>query len=94
MRNTGLQPKSITLGIYDARNGNKLGTYSTPAVPSNGELVTLVGAIESGAQIAPTPGMYHYVIRAETEFSGFLQHIVSNQRSGTTVDMTTVCALR
>jgi hypothetical protein len=83
---------TLTLGIYDARDGTKLGTYPVPSIPANSKLVLTVAAIEAGAQITPTAGMYHYVIKTEGVFTGFLQHLVNNQLVGVITDMTTVCA--
>jgi len=37
--------------------------------------------------------MGHYVIKVEGAFTGFLQHLVDNQKAGVTTDMSTVCAV-
>ncbi len=83
---------SVTLGIYDARNGTKLGTYAAASIPANSKLIVTVAAIEAGARITPAPDMFHYTIKPEGAFTGFLQHLVNNQQVGVITDMTTVCA--
>ena len=91
--NTGLTSQDVTLGICDARDGSQLGTYSTASIPVNGQAIVSVADLEAGAQITPTEGMFHYVIKAEGAFTGFLQHLVDNQQAGVVTDLTTTCAL-
>ena len=95
VNNTGTQASAVALGIYDARDGVKLGTYTTTAIPVGGAQTIAVANIESGIGRAPTPSMYHYVIKDEnpSPFTGFFQNLVNNLQSGVTTDMTTECAL-
>lgn len=83
---------SVSLGIYDARNGTKLGAYPVASIPANSKLVLTMAAIEAGANIRPTSDMFHYIIKPEGTFTGFLQHLVNNQLVGVITDMSTVCA--
>ncbi len=97
INNTGVTPvngPTMALGVYDARNGTKLGNYLIPNVPPNGSVVVPVSLIETQASVMPAEGMYHYVIKAETPFTGFLQHLVTNTTAGVVTDMTTACGLR
>lgn len=82
------------LSIYDARNGTKLGTYTAANIPPNGQVIVPVATIEAQNNLTPADGMYHYVIKADTPFTGFLQHLVNNVQVGVTTDMTTACGLR
>ena len=93
VNNTGGSASAFTLGIYDARNGAKLGTYTTPSIAANGRAAITVATIEAAANITPAEGAFHYNIRAEGGFSGFLQHLVDNQQAGVITDMTTACAI-
>ena len=94
VNNTGASASVAVLGIYDARNGKKIGTFTTASIPSRGLVLVTVASIESAAKISPISDMYHYVIKSEGAlFSGFLQHLVDNQKAGVITDMTTVCAL-
>ena len=93
INNTGTTATSVSLGIYDARNGTKLGTYTTASIPSHGLVIPTVASIEAAARITPTPGLGHYVIKAESAFTGFLQHFVFNAQVGVITDMTTACTL-
>ena len=100
INNTGTTATSVSLGIYDARNGTKLGTYTTASIPSHGLVIPTVASIEAAAQIygqaariTQTSGLGHYVIKAESAFTGFLQHFVHNAQVGVITDMTTACTL-
>src|SRR5262249_51503842 len=93
INNTGTGTGTFALGIYDARNGTKLGNYTTPAIAPNGRAVISVAAMEAAAGITPGDNTFHYTIKAENAFSGFMQHLVDNQYAGVTTDMSTVCAI-
>ena len=95
VNNTGTQAAAVALGVYDARDGVKVGTYTTTAIPVGGAQTIAVASIESGIGRAPTTNMFHYVIKDEnaSPFTGFFQNLVNNLQSGVTTDMTTECAL-
>ena len=38
-------------------------------------------------------GIFHYNIKIENSFGGFMQHVMNNQSVGVRTDMTTVCAI-
>jgi hypothetical protein len=92
VRNTAATAASATLGIYNANDGRKLGTYTTESISANGQVNVSVPEIEARVG-APQPDLYHYVIKIEGEFSGYLQHLVNNSRAGVTTDMTTTCTV-
>jgi hypothetical protein len=81
------------LGIFDARNGNRLGTYTTASVAPGARLIIPVAAIQTAIGYTPPSDVFHYVIRAEGAFNGFLQHLVTNSGAGVITDMTTMCQL-
>ena len=91
--NTGTSAAAATLTIADARNANQLFTYTTSAIPANGQQVVLVSDMEKAASFSPTAGMEHYVVTVGAQFTGYLQHLVDNQQINSFADMTTVCAL-
>lgn len=93
VNNTGSAAQSVTLGIYDAATGAKLGTYATASIPAGGDVVLAVTTIEASAGIHPTSSQYHYVVKAESAFTGFMQNLVNNTQAGVITDMTTACAL-
>ncbi len=82
------------LSLYDARNGTKLGTYTAANIAPNSQAVVPVAVFETQAGVTPGDGMYHYVIKADAPFTGFLQHLVLNTKAGVVTDMTTACGLR
>ncbi|MBX7198757.1 MAG: hypothetical protein K1X51_05225 [Rhodospirillaceae bacterium] len=77
---------SATFGVFDARDGTRLGAYTTPVIPRNGQLMIPAADIERGLAVrAPA-----YNIAVEGAFSGYLQHLAIN--AGVVADMTTACA--
>lgn len=77
---------AVTLGIFDARDGARLGAYTTPVIPRNGQLTIAAAELER-ALTARAPA---YTIAVESAFSGYLQHLTTN--AGVVADMTTACA--
>lgn len=92
VNNTGTQDAAVQLGIFDARNGTRLGSYTTATIKAGGAQAIMVSSMETAAT-SPGPGMYHYVIKAETPFTGFFEHLVDNQSTAVTTDMTNACAM-
>ena len=80
---------NVTLGLFDARDGARLGAYVTPAIPRNGQAVIAVADMERAAGITPNPARAYDVV-VESAFSGYLQHLVTSD--GVIADMTTACA--
>ncbi|MDX2143437.1 MAG: hypothetical protein SFV19_08785 [Rhodospirillaceae bacterium] len=95
VHNTGSGIASAALGIFDARNGTKLGTYNTAGIAAGGHAVVAVTTIEAGTSPAISPGsdIYHYVVKVEGSFSGYIQHLVNNKQAGVTSDMSAMCRL-
>lgn len=92
--NTATAAAPVQLGVFDATSGARLGTYATPPVAANGQLSIAVSTIEAGARITPAAGAYHYIVKAEAPFTGYLQHLVESKLAGVTSDLSTVCPLR
>jgi hypothetical protein len=84
---------TASLGVYDARNGTKLGTYTTPSIAANGQAIIPITAVEAQIGVTPNASQFHYVIKAEGTFNGFLQHLVDNKSVGVITDMTAMCQL-
>ena len=77
---------AVTLGVFDAGDGRRLGAFTTPVIPRNGQLMIAGSEIERGLSTrAPA-----YDIAVESAFSGYLQHLVT--AAGVVADMTTACA--
>ncbi len=91
--NTGTAAATATLGIYDALDGQKLGTYTTRTIAAYGQARVPITDIETAAGFTPTSSQYHYNISIESTFSGYLQHQVNNIAAGVVTDMTTTCDL-
>ncbi|MGE4061946.1 MAG: right-handed parallel beta-helix repeat-containing protein [Rhodospirillaceae bacterium] len=93
LTNTGTIAATATFGVYDARNGNKLGVYTSASIAPDRALQLSMAEIETAIGRTPTEGMDHYVIKMAGAFPGTLQHLVTNVASGITSDMTQVCSL-
>jgi len=91
--NPGTTAITATLGIFDARDGNRIGTYTTASIAAGARLILPITTIQNAIGYTPASDVYHYVIKAEGTFTGFLQHLVSNSNVGVTTDMTTMCQL-
>jgi hypothetical protein len=93
--NTGTAATTAALSVFSATTGTLLGTYVTAQIAANGQIFVPVAQIEgnldlSRATIAGTP---HYVIKASSDFTGYLQNLVTNKSVGLDTDLTAVCAL-
>jgi hypothetical protein len=93
VNNTAGSAATVTLALHDARTGQRLGAATTPSIAAGGHAIIAISFIEGQAQVSPAPDKYHYVVRSEGAFSGYLQHLVENTQAGVTTDMSTVCAL-
>ena len=91
--NTGTAATKVQLGIYDARNGNQIGTYVTPSVPGSGQIRIASSTIESAIGQSPATGEFHYLVEAENYFTGYIQNLVTNQKAGVITDMSEMCIL-
>ncbi len=92
--NTSGTAAAFQLGVFDAVSGSRVGTYSSPVVPANGQRSADIPALEAGAAISSAPNRLHYTIRAEGHFTGYLQHLVTDTQTMLTSDVTTVCPMR
>lgn len=93
VNNTDATAQVVNLGIYDARNGAKITTFTTASIPAGAQKVYQAWQIESEAQFTPMPEQRRYVIKAEGAFTGFLQNLLLHGGSGLISDMTNVCLM-
>ncbi len=93
VNNTGSEAASATLGIYDARDGSSLGSYTSASIASGGHVILTVGDIETALGITPASGMFHYVVVIEGAFTGYVQHLVDNIQASVTTDMSAACSM-
>jgi hypothetical protein len=90
--NNGAEAQTV-FGLYDARDGRKLGSYA-PGVIGQGQARAFSATeLERAAGITPDEGMTHYVIKLEGTMNGTLQHLIFHRPSQVLADMTTTCAL-
>ncbi len=94
INNTGTRSTTVTLDIYDALTGSQVGTFPTGSIAARGERIYTVAEIEQSARFTPSAGMYHYVVQAQTSFTGHIAHLMQNVSASVVTDMSTVCPLR
>ncbi|MBL8628947.1 MAG: hypothetical protein JNM81_04925 [Rhodospirillaceae bacterium] len=93
INNTATTAATATLGIYDATTGTKLGTYTSASIPAGAQVIVPITDIQTQGGVSPTSTQYHYVIKVENSFTGFIQHLVNNKSVGVITDMTAMCLL-
>jgi len=89
--NSGFNSVAPSFGIFDARTAVRLGTYAAPSIRGNAQITRSVASIQAPAGIVLPEGANHLVIKADQSFSGFIQHLVTNARSGVVTDVTAAC---
>src|SRR6185312_16417096 len=51
---TETSPEAVTLDILDARDGSRVGTYTTSSIAPNGQAVISMSTIEAAAHVSPS----------------------------------------
>jgi hypothetical protein len=93
INNTTSADASAVLGIYDATTGGRLGTYTSAVIPTGAQIMVPMTTIASSGGVVTSPTRYHYVVKVENSFGGFIQHLVDNKSVGVITDMSAMCAL-
>jgi V8-like Glu-specific endopeptidase len=93
IHNTGSAAANISLGVYNAATGARIGTYNAGSVPANAQKLTTVAAMEKSSGFSPGSNVYHYNIKADTAFTGYLQHWLHNTGSNVITEMTATCTI-
>lgn len=89
--NSGTNSIQPSFGLFDARTGVRLGTYTSPSIRGNAQLTRTMASIQTAAGIVLPEGANHLIMKADQSFTGFIQHLVTNNRSGVVVDLTATC---
>ena len=91
--NTSTQAASPSLSVYDAANGNLIGTYAVGSLPASGQRMITMADIEA-ALGQQSSGRYHYNVQfTAPSFKGHLQHLIHSTSNNVVLDMSTVCKL-
>ena len=90
--NEGSTSADISLGIYSV-DGVKYGEFQVFSIPPASGQMVQVDMMEEEIGLVPTGTQFHYVVKVENDFPGFLQHIVDNKQAGVLTDMTHICTL-
>lgn len=91
--NTGSAAAAIKLGVYDASTGTKIGTYTGVSLASRAGASIPISAIESQLLVTAVAAKPHYTIEAEAPFTGFIQHVITNNNTTMTSDFSAACTL-
>ncbi|MDX2141747.1 MAG: S8/S53 family peptidase [Rhodospirillaceae bacterium] len=95
---TGAAPQAATLVFYNSANGKEIGRYTTADIPASGSLEIGIARIETLVPTLKDPlvtgsnAISQYNVRLEN-FTGYLQHIVENTRTGVLLDLSPKCDL-
>jgi len=90
--NLGKKAADITISIYDADTGTRIGGIVIPAVPPNASAAFRMGEVETALSFVPAATQFHYNLVQEGDFPGYLQHVVYNTGAGVITNMTAKCA--
>lgn len=90
--NTGSSASAVALTVSDAATGTSLGTYNIASIPAEGQQVLTMSSIESSLRITPSASVPHYIVSVQGQFTGYLAHLLTNNKVGITTDMSTVCS--
>ena len=91
VHNIASKAGSAIVGVYSATTGTRLGGIIVPNIPPNADAVFSVKDAEGVLGVQPTEGHFNLVL--ESDFQGYLQHILYNNRSGVLANMTAKCAM-
>ncbi|MDX2222535.1 MAG: S8 family serine peptidase [Rhodospirillaceae bacterium] len=93
--NTGAVADRAQLDIYAASTGRQIGSWTSIEIPAGGSLEVPVSQIESGLTTlsdATRDGVSQVNVKL-ARLTGYLQHVIQNQRSGLLLDMSPKCDL-
>ncbi len=93
VHNTGTKSGSAIVGVYAGITGVRLGGVIVPNIAANADAVFSIKDAEGVLGIKPGPTDVHYNLVMESDFQGYLQHILYNSRSGVITNMTPKCAM-
>ena len=92
--NTGASARAATLTIRDARTGQQLGQWASPAIAAGASSRQFtVSEILNDARVAVGTGLYHINVALDANFAGFIQHLGIDVVAARTNDMTAKCTL-
>ena len=95
IHNTGSFAIAPTLTVRDASSGDGISSYTPDPIPPNAMRIVQIKDLETAMGYDPKGWgiAYHYVIQAQSPFTGYLQQFSSDATSGKVNDMTTMCAM-
>ena len=97
LHNVGESEADVRLAIYDSARGDRIGGILWPDVPPDGTFLTTSTDIDEFLDEfydhQPANGQYHYNIKIENDFPGYIQHMVVNSGAGVFTNMAAKCPL-
>jgi V8-like Glu-specific endopeptidase len=92
VHNSGTKAADAVIGVYNAADGRRLGGIVIPGIPANASAAFGTPEMENALGFKAVPGQFHYNLVQESDFPGYLQHLVYNTRAGLITNMTAKCA--
>ena len=90
VNNLGTAAAPATIGVYDAVTGSRLGGFTTSPIPANAQVQFDSQTLETRAGVS-VAGKFHYIVKVEGPFDGFVQHYVNS--NGVITDMSLMCEM-
>lgn len=93
VQNTGDSSAIASFDVFDSRTGELIEENFSRVVPANSSITFTVEEFAMAFGFAPDDGQFHLNFVLNAGFTGFAQHIVTNQDAGVLTDMTAKCVL-
>ena len=93
VHNIGSNAGSAIVGVYATATGTRLGGILVPNIPPNADAVFSVKDAEGVLGLKPGPIEAHYNLVLESDFKGYMQYMLYNNRSGVLTDLSAKCAM-
>ncbi len=91
VHNVGARSTNAVVGVYNAKTGERIGGVVIPNVPPNADAAFGMSDVETALNHHPAADEYNYNLVVESDFPGYLQHLVYNTRAGLITNMTAKC---
>lgn len=93
VQNTADSSDLASFDVFDSRTGELVEENYSAIVPANSTWTFTVDDFAQEFNFSPDNGQFHLNFVLNAGFTGFAQHIVTNQGAGVLTDMTAKCAL-
>ncbi len=86
IHNNGVGSGSVTITVYDAESGDRLGHWDSPTIPAGAAIQVSAAALENHLDYTPSSGQ-QYNLSVEGNINGYAQHVMWNTVDGLFSDL-------